>query len=116
MAGKREGQKHLHETEGKGIIFYKFTTCMKKEDIMFRIDQLRKDKIIYATEAAATTLICIFGFFIANAFFIPPVAAVISLAVMAVALGYTLFMGIGNSLRLREIKKLERQLAGPAKK
>ena len=37
---------------------------MRQEEIKFKIDQLRKDKIIYAVEVTATALVCILSFFI----------------------------------------------------
>lgn len=83
---------------------------MKKDEIKFVIDQLRKDKIIYATEACATSLVCIFGFLFVNYYFENPIKYFISVFVLLVAVGYTIFMGIGNFIRLRKIKKLEKSL------
>jgi hypothetical protein len=42
------------------------------ENDKFVIDQLRQDKIIYATEACATILICLFGFFFSNQYLSAP--------------------------------------------
>ncbi|MEK7495573.1 MAG: hypothetical protein AAB788_04085 [Patescibacteria group bacterium] len=83
---------------------------MKQEETKFIIDQLRKDKIIYATEATATVLVCILSFIFAQFYFEDPKKYIISVFVLLIGVGYTLFMGIGNFIRLRKIKKLEREL------
>lgn len=82
-----------------------------KEEIKFEIDQLRKDKIIYAVEACATTLICYFSYMV-----IPELIGDTQLSEMMqtlaffLAVGYTLYMGIGNFYRLARVKKLEKKL------
>lgn len=83
---------------------------MKNEEIKFIVDQLRKDKIIYATEATATVLVCIFGFLFANLYFEGSIKYIISVILLFVGVGYTLYMGIGNFIRLSKIKKLEKKL------
>jgi len=85
---------------------------MRQEDIRFAIDQLRKDKIIYATEAAATVLACILGFSFANTYFADPVKLYLSILLLLVAVGYSLYMGIGNFFRLKRIQELEKKLSG----
>ena len=83
---------------------------MKQEELKFKIDQLRKDKIIYATEATATALVCILGFLFANFYFGPPINFFVSIFVVLVGVGYAFFMGIGNAIRLNKIKELEKKL------
>ena len=83
---------------------------MKQEELKFKIDQLRKDKIIYATEATATALVCILGFLFVNMYFENSIKYIISVFVLVVGVGYALFMGIGNSIRLSKIKELEKKL------
>jgi hypothetical protein len=83
---------------------------MEQEKLKFKIDQLRKDKIIYATEATVTVLVCILGFLFTNFYFKDPIKYFISVFVLVIGVGYTLFMGIGNFLRLMKIKKLEKNL------
>jgi len=83
---------------------------MKQEELKFKIDQLRKDKIIYATEATATAVVCILGFLFANMYLENPIKYGVNLFVLFVGVGYTLFMGIGNAIRLSKIKDLEKKL------
>lgn len=85
---------------------------MKQEDLKFNIDQLRKDKIIYAVEACATSLVCILGFIFANAYFENPMKTILSILFLLTGIGYSIFMGIGNSFRLKKIKELEKKLSG----
>jgi len=46
----------------------------------------------------------------ANFYFEDPKKYIVSLLVLIVGIGYTLFMGIGNFIRLRKIKELEKKL------
>lgn len=83
---------------------------MKEDKLRFTIDQLRKDKIIYATEAAATALTCILGLLFTNLHINEPYRTFLNIFILAVGVGYTLYMGIGNSLRLKKIRELEKKL------
>lgn len=83
---------------------------MKQEELRFKVDQLRKDKIIYATEATATAIVCLLGFLFANMFLEDPIKYIVSILVLFVGVGYALFMGIGNAFRLREIQRLEKKI------
>lgn len=82
-----------------------------KGNTEFEIDQLRKDKIIYGVEACATTLICYFAYLV-----IPKLIGDAQLSEMMqtlvffLAVGYTLYMGVGNFYRLARVKKLEKEL------
>ena len=83
---------------------------MSKEDLKFEIDQLRKDKIIYATEATATVLVCLLIFMFSNEYFPRGLKDTVNMLVLVIGGGYSLFMGVGNFLRLQKIKKLQKQL------
>jgi hypothetical protein len=83
---------------------------MKQEEIKFRIEQLRKDKIIYAVEATATNLACILGLFFTQSYITDSTKSYLSVLIVIIGIGYTVYMGIGNSLRLKRIKKLEKRL------
>lgn len=75
---------------------------MDKESLKFKIDQLRKDKIIYATEACATVLVCLLGFTFSNEYLPKGLKDAVNILVLAVGAGYTVFMGIGNYFRLQK--------------
>ena len=81
-----------------------------KQDLQFKISELRKDKIIYAVEACAGNLICLFGFFFSNQYFSGPLKNIVNILLLIVAVAYTAYMGIGNAIRLRKIKELESKL------
>jgi len=88
---------------------------MKKEDIQFQVDQLRKDKIIYALESISTTLAALL-FWITLNINIPRQFAqearnLYNLG-FVIALLYWIFTVFGNTNRLIKIKKLERELTG----
>ncbi len=83
----------------------------KKEDIKFEIDQLRKDKIIYAVEACATILVCYSAPSILWQFGVDDTyTKQSSLLLNVLGVGYFLYMAIGNFYRLVRVKKLEKQL------
>jgi hypothetical protein len=81
----------------------------EKENIKFRINSLRKDKIIYAIESCAITLICLLLFVSLDLVInlTPQYKKWITLILQAVAVGYGLYMGYGNLQRLRKIRELE---------
>lgn len=85
---------------------------MKKDEIRFQIDQMRKDQLVWAMQAAAFNL----GAFIFIAFgysLVPiptQVAITISTVALVAAVLFTLYMGVVNFLRLRKIKLLEKKL------
>lgn len=84
---------------------------MKPEDIKYKIDQLRKDKIIYATEACAASLVCLLGLVGTDIYFRNTVFEHIGVILfLTIAFGYTIYMGIGNFFRLKKIKELEKKL------
>lgn len=83
---------------------------MKKSDIQFQIDQLRKDKIIYAIESCAISLIAIVILMGISAFVEGEMALMIVRFVIGLAVLYILYMGVGNLMRLKKIKQLEKQI------
>lgn len=83
---------------------------MNNDELKFKIDQLRKDKIIYGVEACATTLTCLLIFLFSNEYFPSGLKNLVNLLVLFIAVGYTTYMGIGNFQRLSKIKKLEKKL------
>lgn len=83
---------------------------MKKSDVQFQIDQLRKDKIIYAIESCAISLIAIVTLLGISAFVEGEMALWIVRGVVGLAVFYILYMGVGNLMRLKKIKKLETQI------
>lgn len=79
---------------------------MNKQDLQFQIDQLRKDKMIYALEAIATSVTAIFGFFIFGNYFNAYSDYIIIAAYLVV--GYWAYCMIGNLFRLIKIRNLEK--------
>lgn len=74
---------------------------MTKQDSQFQIDQLRKNKIIYATEAAATSVTAMVIIYL-----LPSSSLLVGLFVVS----YWLYCMIGNLFRLIKIRELESQL------
>ena len=86
---------------------------MKDEELLkFRIDQLRKDKMIYALESIALTFIVELTYILLTVLLNKPYSSGISLAALIIPLAYYLFMAVGNILRYREIRELEKRLYG----
>lgn len=79
-------------------------------DIEFRITSLRHDKMIYGIEATALNAVCILIFLFSMQYFRGDLQTVINRLDLIVAAGYTLYMGYGNTKRVLEIKRLEKQL------
>lgn len=79
------------------------------QDLQFKIDQLRKDKMIYALEACAFSLLAMVLLLFAS---ITPyiIMTVLGSAIAVFAIGFTIFMGLGNLKRLQKVKELEKQL------
>lgn len=84
---------------------------MKKEDIKFEIDQLRKDKMIYALESIALTFIIEVTYFLMTIIAGQSFTKSIALFFLLVPLGYYIYMVAGNLSRLNKIKKLEKKLS-----
>ncbi|AKM79563.1 MAG: hypothetical protein UX85_C0001G0278 [Candidatus Beckwithbacteria bacterium GW2011_GWB1_47_15] len=88
---------------------------MKKvtaDEMRWQVSQLKKDKLVYAVESAAVSLVVmvlIFGLGIAL-----PIVGLYAQTVMRllliIAVGYFLYMAAGNTKRCLKIRKLERML------
>lgn len=83
---------------------------MTKQDIQFEIDQLRKDKIIYAVESTAMSVTAIVAMFFVGTFNFISNPLLIERIILGSAVLYWIYMGISNYLRLQHIKRLEKQL------
>lgn len=81
----------------------------KVDNTEFKLSQLRMDKIIYAVEACTVVLLSIFGYLFSNQYFSGTIQHLVNFVLIFLAVAYTIFMGIGNFVRLREVKKLEKQ-------
>ena len=82
---------------------------VNKEELKFKIDQLRKDKIIYGVEAVATDLAVMLAIYFVDYFGLQYSSILIFLLVLT-GVGYTVFMGVTNFNRLQKIKELEKKL------
>ena len=82
----------------------------KPEQLEFKIASLRQDKIIYGVEACALTVLCLFIFVFSNQYFHGAFQTAINVLALVITVGYTLYMGIGNTLRYMGILKLEKEL------
>ena len=82
-----------------------------KADLQFQIDQLRKDKIIYAVESVAISLASIVMYLFTIIILPNMLLKQISAVALVIALGYWAYMGIGNLFRLKKIKTLEKKLS-----
>lgn len=85
-------------------------TTQEQTQLQFRISQLRQDKIIYAVESCAISIVCLFGFLFSNQYFAEAFKSVVNVLLLVIAVGYLLYMGIGNFRRLQEVQKLEKKL------
>lgn len=88
---------------------------MTKEELKFQIDQRRKDKIIYAVESSATTLVGVLTFislrFLAIQLKLPPKTEIlVAWVAYIIPVGFWIYMGITNFQRLKKIKELEKKL------
>lgn len=91
------------------------TKKMAKADVQYQIDQLRKDKILYAVESAAVTLmvtllVSSLGFL---GFMFPAVnqyAPMILQILLGSAVLFFLYMAVSNIVRCVKIIKLNKQL------
>lgn len=79
-------------------------------DDNFKVEQLRYDKIIYGVEAAATNLACLLVYLLGRDYFVGASRDVLMLGSVVTGVVYTLYMGIGNGLRLSKIRKMEKRM------
>ena len=82
---------------------------MNKKNIEFKIDQLRKDKMIFALESIALTFVVELGYVLFTILTGRP-NFLIALLGLVIVVGFFLFAIIGNIIRCCEIRKLEKKL------
>lgn len=83
----------------------------KTEDLQFEIQQLRQDKIIYAVESCAVSLVAILLVLLLGTRYITSFVATSFVGLFAIfACTYLIYVGITNFLRLKKIKKMESTL------
>ncbi len=80
-----------------------------KEDLRFEIDQLRKDKMVYALDSIATSLAMFFLISFISLISYPNAQLIVIIGVI-IAIGFWFTVVIGNIIRFRKIKKLEKAL------
>ncbi len=88
---------------------------MKKTNHEFQISQLRQDKIIYAVEAVAVNITCLtlgsLTSLIVNLELIPnQILFYSNIAIFAFGVLFTLYALIGNLIRLKKIRRLEKTI------
>lgn len=82
------------------------------ESVQFQIQQLRMDKVIYAVEAI---LICFVSFLLLVGLpmiysYYPKLPNYTGIVLLGVAVAAVLFSLVGNVLRFKQIRRLEREL------
>jgi hypothetical protein len=83
---------------------------MTSQKVEFQIDQLRKDKIIYATESVAVSAVSLVVILGASLLLNDNLTFWVQVSSMVMAVGYAVYMGVGNLRRLAKIKHLENEL------
>ncbi len=98
-------------------------TTVTKADLMFQIDQLRKDKMIFALEAIKVSFAAVLtAVFLPELLFRllysntalkldPEMLSLIPGISYGVAMVWSIFVGVTNVMRWSKIKALEQQLA-----
>lgn len=81
---------------------------MTKQDLQFQIDQLRKDKMIYGIEAAATSATALVVSLLGG--MLGSIYNIINVVILVFAVIFWTYAMIGNYIRLQIIRKLEAQL------
>lgn len=83
---------------------------MKKEDIQFRLDQLRKDKILFATEIVATNIFGLFVFIVSNQYLDGDIKDIVNLVTFTASVVYSIYLTSKSLGKLMQLKKLEGKL------
>lgn len=88
------------------------TASAAKPNLEFKIQQLRLDQIIYSLEAVLVILVVLMAlmFYPVLYQFLPNIPANLPLVLLAVGVGFSFYVLIGNILRLFKISKLEKEL------
>ena len=87
-----------------------------KEQLMFEIEQFRNDKIVYAVESVALTILALLVFIGAPSVFptlinpYDPNSLKILQGVIILPFAYFVLVLIGNLIRLYKIQKLQKEL------
>lgn len=81
------------------------------EQLWAAAEHMRANSSLYAVEACAVVLACLLVFFFSNQYFPKEWKDTTNVVVFVVGVGYTLFMGVGNFMRLQQIKKLQKELS-----
>ena len=84
---------------------------MNKEDLKYKINQLRKSKQILATEIIGVNLSVMIGIFL-TIYFVEneSIRNILLLSGGLFAIAFSLYMSFKNVLKHNEVKKLEKQL------
>jgi hypothetical protein len=82
---------------------------IEKEDIRFRIDQLRKDKIIYAVQSLGVSVSALILSIVISVVFSSNRPLILP-DIFVLAVVYWLFVAFRSARITKEIQKLERQL------
>lgn len=89
-----------------------------KEQLMFEIDQLRKDRMLSAIESAGISMTGLLVFIGAPSVFptiinpYDPKSLVILQYVVGVPLGFWLLVFVSNMIRMYQVMKLQKKLLG----
>jgi len=75
----------------------------------FKIDQLRKDKMVFALESIALTFVVELTY-VLLAVITKRTSILMAVIGLLIIIGFFLYMIIGNIKRYKEIKKLEKKL------
>lgn len=92
-----------------------------KEQLMFEIDQLRKDKILFAIESVAVSMTGLLVFIGAPSVFptiinpYDPKSLVILQFVVGIPLAYWFFALVTNMVRMYRVMRLQEKLLGKKK-
>jgi hypothetical protein len=78
--------------------------------LKFKIDQLRKDKMIYALESIALTFVVELCYILVSVIIGRPYSEKVAVICLVIPLMYFIYMSIGNISRWMKIKNLEREL------
>jgi hypothetical protein len=79
----------------------------KKKNNEFEIDQLRKDKMIYALESIALAFVSEIIYLFVSIILGRPLI-ILAMLLLVINVGYFLYMAVGNLLRLKKIKELSK--------
>jgi hypothetical protein len=82
---------------------------IKKDEIRYEIDQLRKDKMIYMLDSIALTFIFEL-FYVVSSVVLGFYSKALGIICLLIPLGFFIFALVGNIKRYSRIKELEKKL------